>query len=81
MGKKSPAYVPPDPVDYAAEEKKREKETTDMALEIENTKKDLLDRKKKGAGSLLLTGGEGVQDEANIGVKSLLGSSVKKGKV
>ena len=76
MGKKSAPYVPP-PVDYAAEAKAREEEQKAMEDEVQQTKEDLLERKKKGRYSLLLTGGEGDQDEANVKTRSLLGAGSK----
>ncbi len=76
MGKKSAPYVPP-PVDYAAESKAREEEQKAMEDEVQQTKEDLLERKKKGRYSLLLTGGEGDQDEANVKTRSLLGAGSK----
>ena len=77
MGKKSAPYVPPPPVDYAAESRAREAEQQEMNDEVQQTKKDLLERKKKGRYSLLLTGGEGDQDEANVKTRSLLGTGSK----
>lgn len=77
MGKKSAPYVPPPPVDYAAEAKAREKEQAEMEQKVEDTKQELLERKQRGRYSLLLTGGEGVQDEANVKTRSLLGSGKK----
>ncbi len=77
MGKKSAPYVPPPPVDYAAESRTRKKEQEEMEQEVIDTKKELLERKQKGRYSLLLTGGEGVQDEANVKTRSLLGSGKK----
>lgn len=77
MGKKSTPYVPPPPVDYAAESKQRNKEKEEMEQKVEDTKTELLERKKKGRYSLLLTGGEGVQDEADVSTRSLLGSGKK----
>lgn len=77
MGKKSAPYVPPPPVDYAAESKAREEEQKAMEDEVQQTKEDLLERKKKGRYSLLLTGGEGDQDEANVKTRSLLGAGSK----
>ncbi len=77
MGKKSAPYVPPPPVDYAAESRAREAEQQEMKDEVQQTKEDLLERKKKGRYSLLLTGGEGDQDEANVKTRSLLGTGSK----
>ncbi len=77
MGKKSAPYVPPPPVDYAAESRAREAEQQAMKDEVQQTKEDLLERKKKGRYSLLLTGGEGDQDEANVKTRSLLGTGSK----
>ena len=77
MGKKSAPYVPPPPVDYAAESRQREKETEEMEKELETEKQELLERKQKGRYSLLLTGGEGVQDEPDVKTRSLLGSGKK----
>jgi hypothetical protein len=77
MGKKSAPYVPPPPVDYAAESRAREAEQQAMEDEVQQTKEDLLERKKKGRYSLLLTGGEGDQDEANVKTRSLLGTGSK----
>ena len=77
MGKKSAPYVPPPPVDYAAESRAREAEQKAMEDEVQQTKEDLLERKKKGRYSLLLTGGEGDQDEANVKTRSLLGTGSK----
>ena len=77
MGKKSAPYVPPPPVDYAAESRAREAEQQEMNDEVQQTKEDLLERKKKGRYSLLLTGGEGDQDEANVKTRSLLGTGSK----
>jgi hypothetical protein len=77
MGKKSAPYVPPPPVDYTAESKAREKEQEEMETKLEDTKQELLDRKKNGRYSLLLTGGEGDQEEANVKTRSLLGSGGK----
>ena len=77
MGKKSAPYVPPPPVDYAAESRAREAEQQEMKDEVQQTKEDLLERKKKGRYSLLLTGGEGDQDEASVKTRSLLGTGSK----
>ena len=74
MGKKSAPYVPPPPVDYAAESRAREKEQASMDKKLEDTKTELLERKKKGRYSLLLTGGEGDQEEADVKTRSLLGT-------
>ncbi|MCS5590725.1 MAG: hypothetical protein NZ824_12245 [Candidatus Thioglobus sp.] len=72
MGKKS-AYVPPPPVDYAAEAKARDDERERLDQELTDERTELLNKKKSGRYSLLLTGGEGVQDEAETSTKSLLG--------
>jgi len=77
MGKKSAPYVPPPPVDYAAESRQREKEKEEMETELKQEKAELLEKKKKGRYSLLLTGGEGEQDEASVKTRSLLGSGKK----
>jgi len=77
MGKKSAPYVPPPPVDYAAESRQREKEQEEMEAELQQEKTELLEKKKRGRYSLLLTGGEGDQDEANIKTRSLLGAGKK----
>lgn len=77
MGKKSAPYVPPPPVDYAAEAKQRKKEKEEMEVELQQEKTKLLEKKKTGRYSLLKTGGEGVQDEADIKKRTLLGSGKK----
>ncbi len=74
MGKKSAPYVPPPPVDYAAESKQRETEQLAMDDKLKAEKTALLERKQKGRYSLLLTGGEGDQEEAGVKTKSLLGT-------
>jgi len=77
MGSKQQPYVPPPPVDYAAESRQREKEKEEMETELQQEKTELLERKKKGRYSLLLTGGEGDQEAADVKTRSLLGSGKK----
>jgi len=77
MGKKSAPYVPPPPVDYAAESLQRQKESEEMDAEIKAERQKALDKKKSGRYATLLTGGEGDQDEADIKTRSLLGSGKK----
>ena len=76
MSKQQP-YVPPPPVDYGSESRQREKEQKEMDDSLKAEKTALLDKKKKGRYSLLLTGGEGDQDDADIKTRSLLGSGKK----
>jgi len=76
MGKPSVSAGPP-PVDYAAETKARNEEQAKMDAELEQEKQQLLTRQAEGRKSLMLTGGEGVQEEGTIEKKSLLGSSTK----
>ena len=73
MGSKSAQYTPPPPVDYAAEARQRKKEETEMSEELDQERADLIRKKKTGRYSTLLTGGEGLLDEAESGKKSLLG--------
>lgn len=80
MGKKSaPAAppAPPPPVNYAAEARVRENEEAEMDAEIERERAEALSKKKSGRYATLLTGGEGLQDEADIKYRSLLGSGKK----
>jgi len=77
MGSKQQPYVPPPPVNYAKEAVDRETEKEEMAQELQQEKTELINKKKKGRYSLLRTGGEGVQDEADIKTRSLLGSGKK----
>ena len=77
MGSKQQPYVPPPPVDYSKEANTREEETKEMEEELQAEKTALLDKKKKGRYSLLLTGGEGDQDDADIKTRSLLGAGKK----
>jgi hypothetical protein len=69
--------VPPAPVDYNAESKAREKEKAEGEKSLAEEKGKLLAKKQSGRYSLLLTGGEGVQDEADVKTRSLLGSGKK----
>jgi|APSaa5957512622_1039677.scaffolds.fasta_scaffold45977_2 hypothetical protein len=79
MGKKSaPApYIPPPPVDYAQESVQRQKEEAEMDAEIVLERTKALNKKKSGRYATLLTGGEGLQDEADVKTRSLLGSGKK----
>jgi hypothetical protein len=77
MGSKQQPYVPPPPVDYTAEANQREKETAEMEQDLKDEKTALLNKKKSGRYSTLLTGGEGDQDEADVKTRSLLGSGKK----
>lgn len=77
MGSKQQPYVPPPPVDYTAEANQREKETLEMEQELQQEKTELLNKKKSGRYATLLTGGEGDQDEADVKIRSLLGSGKK----
>lgn len=77
MGKKSQPYTPPPPVDYAAEARQRQKEEAEMDAEIQQERTKALEKKKSGRYSTLLTGGEGLLDEANVKHRTLLGSGKK----
>ena len=73
MGSKSAPATPPPPVDYAAEAATRERETREAEMEIDAERAELLRKRKTGRYSTLLTGGEGVLDDADSEKKSLLG--------
>jgi hypothetical protein len=77
MGKKTAPYTPPPPVNYAQESLQRKKEESEMDAEIVLERTKALTKKKSGRYSTLLTGGEGLQDEADVKTRSLLGSGKK----
>ena len=68
FGGSSPAAAPQ--VDYAAEAAARKQEAEDAATDA---RMEVLDRKRRGRNSTLLTGGEGLS-ETDSGAKTLLGS-------
>ncbi len=71
MSKKTP-YTPPPPVDRAAEAAQREKDEAARLEEIDETRADLAERRKKGRYGTVLTGGQGLQEEAKT-KKTVLG--------
>jgi hypothetical protein len=77
MGSKQQPYTPPPPVDYAQESVQRQKEEAEMDAEIQVERTKALSKKKSGRYATLLTGGEGIQDEADVKARSLLGSGKK----
>ena len=74
MGGKSQPQMPP-PVDNQAEKAAAE---ADAKLEAEKTK--MMGTKKKGMYGTIMTGGEGVEEEANVSKTALGGESIKKKK-
>ena len=73
MGGKSQPQIPP-PEDQSVYDR------TDQAeAEPEKEKEKMLGSKRKGMYGTILTSGEGVEDEADVGT-TLLGGGVKKNK-
>ncbi len=68
MGLKAPVMPPPPPVDTSVQDKM---DASEAKLEAE--KKKAIGLKKKGMAGTILTGGQGLEDEASVG-KSVLGS-------
>ena len=73
MGGKSQPQMPP-PVDQSVYDKTSEAEAQAAAA-----KENMLGSKRKGMYGTILTSGEGVEDEADVGT-TLLGGGVKKNK-
>ena len=73
MGGKSQPQMPP-PVDQSEYDKTSEAEAQAAA-----EKEKMLGSKKKGMYGTILTSGEGVEDDADVGT-TLLGGGVKKNK-
>ena len=68
MGLKTPVMPPPPPVDTSVQDKM---DASEAKLEAE--KKKAIGLRKKGMGGTILTGGQGVEEEAATG-KSVLSS-------
>ncbi len=68
MGLKAPVMPPPPPVDTSVQDKM---DASEAKLEAE--KKKAIGLRKKGMGGTILTGGQGVEEEATTG-KSVLSS-------
>ena len=68
MGLKAPVMPPPPPVDTSVQDKM---DASEAKLEAE--KKKAIGLRKKGMGETILTGGQGVAEEATTG-KSVLSS-------
>jgi hypothetical protein len=68
MGAKVPKMPPPPPVDTSVQDKM---DASEAKLEAE--KKKAIGLRKKGMGGTILTGGQGVEEEAATG-KSVLSS-------
>ena len=68
MGLKAPVMPPPPPVDTSVQDKM---DASEAKLEAE--KKKAISNRMKGRGGTILTGGQGVEEEAATG-KSVLSS-------
>ena len=68
MGAKMPTMPPPPPVDTSVQDKMAASEA-----KLEAEKKKAISARMKGRGGTILTGGTGLEDEAQTG-KSVLGS-------
>ena len=68
MGLKAPVMPPPPPVDTSVQDKM---DASEAKLEAE--KKKAIGLRKKGMGGTILTGGQGVEEQATTG-KSVLSS-------
>tara|TARA_X000001388_G_scaffold28070_3_gene19832 strand:+ start:69 stop:293 length:225 start_codon:yes stop_codon:yes gene_type:complete len=73
MGGKSQPQMPP-PVDQSVKDR-----TAEAEAQAEAEKQKMLGSKKKGMYGTILTSGEGVEDDAEVG-QTLLGGGVKKNK-
>ena len=67
MGLKAPVMPPPPPVDTSVQDKM---DASEAKLEAE--KKKAISLRKKGMGGTILTGGQGVEEEAKTAATSLM---------
>ena len=67
MGLKAPVMPPPPPVDTSVQDKM---DASEAKLEAE--KKKAMELRKKGMGGTILTGGQGVEEEAKTVASSLI---------
>ena len=67
MGLKAPVMPPPPPVDTSVQDKM---DASEAKLEAE--KKKAIGLRKKGMGGTILTGGQGVEEEAKTAASSLI---------
>ena len=67
MGLKAPVMPPPPPVDTSVQDKM---DASEAKLEAE--KKKAIGLRKKGMGGTILTGGQGVEEEAKTAATSLM---------